>query len=105
MLAGLGVSAHPINRQIGLRTLLNEPFSMSQHHGADRRGDQQRRGRLESEHVAVEDQGGDALHVAAVLGVGLGQPDRVADDRVADGEHQQGTEADARQRRQAAAGP
>src|SRR4029453_7437555 len=97
MLAGLGVPLHPTLREVALSTTLGKSFAVCEDHGSDRGGDQQCRGRFESEHVAIEDQRSNALGVATVLCVGGAQPDRRTDDRVANCEDQQCSETQPRQ--------
>src|SRR4029453_11564465 len=102
MLAGLGVPLHPTLREVGLSTALGKSFTVREHHGSDRGGDQQCRGCLESEDVAIEDQRSNALGVATVLRVGGAQSDRRTDDRVADCENQQCSESQPRQHSESA---
>ena len=70
---------------------------MGQHHGSDRGGDEQRRGGLEGEDIAIEERCSNALGVASVGRVGIIQPDGGTDDRVADGEDQQRAETQPRE--------
>ena len=69
----LGVVAHPLRGQRGLRRLGREALAVGEHHRADRGGDQQRAGGLEGEDVAGEQDVGELLDVAA--GVGLVEAD------------------------------
>ena len=90
-------------QESGLRQLLlgragNPALPMSEHHGTERRRDEERRGRLESDEVIGEDDPRDAFDFAAVGAIRLDQPDSAGiDEAVADPEDEEGGEAEAEQ--------
>ena len=89
--------------QFALGLAAFEAFAVGQHHRAEGSGDQQRTGQLKGPQVLGEDQGGQALDVAA--GIGLLQPDEPAHRDAADARDEQDAEAHADHDRRNALSP
>ena len=92
--AWVAIRRELLGRELRLGLAWLHPLTMGQDHRPDRCGDQQGRGDLEGEKVPGEEQHADALDIAFVLGVGLGQAgDRGAVQRADDPGQQQAQEA------------
>ena len=86
--------AHPQLGELALADARHEPLAVGEHHRRERGDDEQRRGDLEDPDVAAEDQHRDALHVAALGGVGCVESDRGPQARPTEPDDEQQPEAD-----------